>query len=99
MFSFQNQSYGADEAFKILARAFEFLGTPDQRQKYNLDHLRKDPIVVRHSILGIYGSIRTLFSAKGNGGTMGTVTTKDERSKSQVLIINFLLFLLPHRNR
>uniref|UniRef100_A0A914WZM4 J domain-containing protein n=1 Tax=Plectus sambesii TaxID=2011161 RepID=A0A914WZM4_9BILA len=41
----KNQSYGADEAFKILARAFEFLGTPDQRQKYNLDHLRKDPIV------------------------------------------------------
>ncbi len=40
---------GADEAFKILARAFELIGTKEARGGYNLENIQKDPLV-RHSL-------------------------------------------------
>uniref|UniRef100_A0A9J2PAM1 J domain-containing protein n=1 Tax=Ascaris lumbricoides TaxID=6252 RepID=A0A9J2PAM1_ASCLU len=40
----KNHSNGADEAFKILSRAFDAIGTPEARLKYNLANLHKNPL-------------------------------------------------------
>uniref|UniRef100_A0A158PNY3 DnaJ homolog dnj-5 (inferred by orthology to a C. elegans protein) n=1 Tax=Anisakis simplex TaxID=6269 RepID=A0A158PNY3_ANISI len=40
----KNHSSGADEAFKILSRAFDAIGTPEARNKYNLANLHKNPL-------------------------------------------------------
>uniref|UniRef100_A0A0R3S3P2 J domain-containing protein n=1 Tax=Elaeophora elaphi TaxID=1147741 RepID=A0A0R3S3P2_9BILA len=40
----KNRSSGADEAFKILSKAFDAIGTPDVRNKYNIANLHKNPL-------------------------------------------------------
>uniref|UniRef100_A0A8R1XPE8 J domain-containing protein n=1 Tax=Onchocerca volvulus TaxID=6282 RepID=A0A8R1XPE8_ONCVO len=40
----KNHLSGADEAFKILSRAFDAIGTPDVRNKYNIANLHKNPL-------------------------------------------------------
>ncbi|KAK6103313.1 Cleavage inducing molecular chaperone family protein [Brugia pahangi] len=40
----KNRLSGADEAFKILSRAFDAIGTPDVRNKYNIANLHKNPL-------------------------------------------------------
>lgn len=40
----KNHWNGADEAFKILSTAFEAIGTPEARLKYNMANLRKNPL-------------------------------------------------------
>ncbi|VDM43305.1 unnamed protein product [Toxocara canis] len=39
-----NHSNGAEEAFKILSRAFDAIGTSEARIKYNLANLHKNPL-------------------------------------------------------
>ncbi|KAL3994197.1 Cleavage inducing molecular chaperone family protein [Acanthocheilonema viteae] len=40
----KNRLSGADEAFKILSKAFDAIGTPDVRNKYNIANLHKNPL-------------------------------------------------------
>ncbi|EJD74200.1 hypothetical protein LOAG_18450 [Loa loa] len=40
----KNHLSGADEAFKILSRAFDAIGAPDVRNKYNIANLHKNPL-------------------------------------------------------
>ncbi|KHN79487.1 DnaJ -like protein dnj-5 [Toxocara canis] len=40
----KNHSNGAEEAFKILSRAFDAIGTSEARIKYNLANLHKNPL-------------------------------------------------------
>lgn len=57
----QNRSSGADEAFKILSKAFDAIGTPDVRNKYNIANLHKNPLVKMYYCFGIVCTIFLFF--------------------------------------